>query len=193
MTNTKGIEISAVNCRMSTSIPANDGANGPRVPAFFGCGSWGERLPIRPRRIIVGTDFSPAAESAGRLAVGIALASDALVDLVHVFDAFTETFIHKDGDVLGKSDGILTEIDQALAHRERMTTAQGVRCVHTTLVGSPGIVLGRHAASTATDLIILGGGAQEPGRFGWTWGRRAADQILRSSRWRGIILVRHAV
>jgi nucleotide-binding universal stress UspA family protein len=154
--------------------------------------TWGSRTAIRARRILVGMDFSAAAESARRLALGIALGSDALVDLVHVFDGFTEAFTRHDPRVFENLDGLLGEIEHALARRERMGRVQGVRCVHTSLVGAPGIELAAHAARTRADLIVLADGEEEPGRFGFTWGRRASRQILQSTRWNGLILLRAA-
>lgn len=154
--------------------------------------TWGSRTSIRARRIMVGMDFSTAAESARRLALGIALGSDALVDLVHVFDGFTEAFTRHDPRVFENLDGLLGEIEHALARRERMGRVQGVRCVHTSLVGAPGIELAAHAARTRADLMVLADGEEEPGRFGFTWGRRAARQILQSTRWNGLILLRAA-
>lgn len=157
--------------------------------------TWDSRTSIRARRILVGMDFSPAAESARRLALGIALASDAVVDVVHVFDGFTEAFTRVPARprVLEDLDTLLGDIERALARRERMGRVQGVRCVHTSLVGAPGIELAEHAARTRADIILLGDGEEEPGRFGWTWGRRAARQIMTSPRWHGLILLRSAV
>ena len=170
-------------------LPANDCEREPNL-TVVGRAAWGSRMSTRPRRIVVGMDFSPAAESARRLALGIALASDALVDVVHVFDAFTETFLRNNIDALDNPERLLGEIDQALLRRERMALAQGVRCVHHGLVGAPGAELARHAAITETDLIVLGDAGEEPGRFGWTWGRLAAEQIRHNTRWRGLVLLR---
>jgi nucleotide-binding universal stress UspA family protein len=155
--------------------------------------TWRSRTSLRPKRIVVGMDFSPAAESARRLALAMALAADALVDLVFVFDAFTENFVRKNPAVDGRDDTLLAEIDQALLRRQRMAQAQGIRCVHTCLVGAPGIELGIHATITRTELIVLGDADEQPGRFGWTWGRRAAQQIRNSSHWRGTVLLRRAL
>jgi nucleotide-binding universal stress UspA family protein len=71
-----------------------------------------------------------------------------------------------------------------------MAAAEGVRCVHTNLSGAPGIELGKHAAATDADLMVLGVPAHEhPARFGWTWGRRAAEQMRRHGRWKGLIIL----
>jgi len=192
------IALTEVNQLVRQAQPANstqdDAAAGATSPgaSFVAHATWGSRTSLRARRILVGMDFSPAAESARRLALGIALGSDAVVDVVHVFDAFTEAFVRHDPRVLDNVDATLRDIEQALLRRERMARVQGVRCVHTSLVGAPGIELARHAALTRSDLIVLGDGDEQPGRFGWTWGRRAARQILRSARWQGMILLRPA-
>ena len=147
-------------------------------------------MSFQPTRILVGMDFSDAAESACRLATSIAGACDALVDLVHVFDVFDEIFVHHRRDVLDSPDALMDIIDSALAHRARLTRVQGVRATHTSLVGVPGLELAIHGAATNADLIVLGDSGEEEGPFGVTWGRRAADQIVRSKRWHGTILLR---
>jgi nucleotide-binding universal stress UspA family protein len=152
--------------------------------------TWESRANFHPRRILVGMDFSEASESARRFAVAIAVASDALIDLVHVFDVFTEAFICDNAEVLERAESIMSDIDRALVRRERLALAQGVRAVHTRLVGAPGIEIAIHAARTGTDLIVLGDGHEQLGPYGWTWGRRAAEQIAHSPRWRGVILLR---
>lgn len=168
----------------------DDDAPGPAERSVVVRATWNSRTSLRPRRIVVGMDFSPASESARRLAMGIAVSADAVVDVVHVLDAFRETFFHKNADVLGKGEGILTEIHHALIRRQQMALVQGVRCVQTSLVGTPGIELARHAARTGADLIVLGDGDEVPCQFGWTWGRRAALQIRDNGRWRGMVLLR---
>ena len=200
MINVKGLPLGDIANRfVAGSRPANtttlpSASESPKhasgtTAAVIGA-TWRSRTALRPKRIVVGMDFSPASESARRLAFGIALAADALVDIVHVLDAFTEAFLHKNPDVLATGDALLIEIDQSLARRQRMAQSQGIRCVHTSLVGAPGIELAIHAAITRTDLIVLGDTDEQPGRFGWTWGRRAAEQIRNSSHWQGTVLLR---
>jgi nucleotide-binding universal stress UspA family protein len=172
--------------------PANDCATSPASPSIVLAGAAGRRAPRlpTPRRIAVGIDFSPASEAARRLAAGIAASSQALLDLVHVMDAFTEVFIHENRRVIERSDSMPHEIERALAHRQQLALADGVRCVYTNLAGAPGVELGRHATATSADLIVLGIPAHEqPARFGWTWGRRAADQMRRAGSWKGLVLV----
>ncbi|HEY8925487.1 MAG TPA: universal stress protein, partial [Polyangia bacterium] len=162
------------------------------------------RLPLRPRRIIVGIDFSSVSEGARRLALGLARTTGAAVDLVGVLDAFDELFIRHNDHFLGAGDAgkdrggdgdaavdaLQAEIEEALVCRERLARAAGIRCEHTFLAGVPGLALSDHAIRTGADLIVLGAGPEEPARFGWAWGARAAEQILQSGKWRGPVLLR---
>jgi len=193
----------------STGEPAND-CDRPRALSDLGLSSpvgsrfTGGRLPLRPRRIIVGIDFSSVSEGARRLALGLARTTGATVDLVGVLDAFDELFVRHNDRLLGggtvedgvASDGdaavdaLQAEIEEALLCRERLARSAGIRCEHTFLAGVPGLVLGEHAIRTGADLIVLGAGPEEPARFGWAWGARAAEQILQSGKWRGPVLLR---
>jgi nucleotide-binding universal stress UspA family protein len=192
--------------RWSAGAPANDCArpgalsDAPFAPVPGGRFAGG-RFPLRPRRIVVGLDFSPISEGARRLALGLARATGAVVDLVGVLDAFGEIFVRHNDRLLAGTHGpapdgdaaleaLQAEIEEALVCRERLARAAGVRCEHTFLVGVPGLELGNHAVRTGADLIILGAGGDEPARFGWTWGARAADQILQAGKWRGPVLLR---
>jgi nucleotide-binding universal stress UspA family protein len=191
----------------SPGVPANDGAAAGRVaPSRFAAvhASGGRfargALPLRLRRIIVGIDFSPISEGARRLALGLARESGALVDLVAVLDAFDEIFVRKNYRLIAAAsrseetadmaDTLWAEMDDALTCRERLARAAGVRCVHSALVGAPGQELAEHALRTGADLIVLGVGDAQPGRFGWTWGGRAAEQLLHAGKWRGPVLLR---
>jgi nucleotide-binding universal stress UspA family protein len=171
--------------RLYSAQPANDSAQHeqaePPVP---------DPALLRARRIIVGVDFSPASESARRLAVGIARASGGTVDLVGVLDAFSQTFEHTDEDLASSPELVATFIDDALIRRVALALAEGVPCVRTSLLGVPGRALAEHALATDADLIVLGVGAQQATRFGRPWGRAAAEQILRAGRWRGPVLLR---
>ncbi|MEP6652295.1 MAG: universal stress protein [Myxococcales bacterium] len=187
------------------TVPANDadaanrpgggavaGSDGTDGTAARGGQCWTGLLPIKPRRILVGIDFSPAAESGRRLAVSLALATGAELDLVHVFDAFTESFLHRDPQVQERGEAILEDIDGELLGRERMARWQGVTCFHQALVGAPGRELARRAVRTGADLMVLGATRDLPGPFGWTWGLRALRQLLQASSWKGLILLRSA-
>lgn len=192
--------------RWSAGVPANDCARpGSFIDVRFTPATGGRfaggRFPLRPRRIVVGLDFSPISEGARRLALGLARATGAVVDLVGVLDAFGELFVRHNDQLLAGTEGpgsdgdaaveaLQAEIEEALVCRERLARTAGVRCEHTFLVGVPGLELGNHAIRTGADLIILGAGGEEPARFGWTWGARAADQILQVGKWRGPVLLR---
>lgn len=191
----------------SAGEPAND-CDRPRALSDLGPASvlggrfTGGRLPLRPRRIVVGIDFSSVSEGARRLALGLARTTGAAVDLVGVVDAFEELFVrHNDHLLAGRGDredeggdaavdALQAEIEEALVCRERLARSAGIHCEHTLLAGVPGLALGDHATRTGADLIVLGAGPEEPARFGWSWGARAADQILQSGRWRGPVLLR---
>ena len=192
--------------RWSPGEPAND-CGRPRALSELRIGSapggrfTGGRLPLRPRRIIVGVDFSAISEGARRLALGLARTTGAVVDLVGVLDGFDELFVRRSGRLLAGSesrsfdgdaavDALQAEIVEALRCRERLARAAGIRCEHTFLAGVPGLELGQHALRTGADLIVLGAGPDEPARFGWAWGARAAEQILQAGKWRGPVLLR---
>jgi nucleotide-binding universal stress UspA family protein len=191
----------------STGEPAND-CDRPRALSDLGMSSpvsgrfVGGRLPLRPRRIIVGIDFSSVSEGARRLALGLARTTGAAVDLVGVLDAFDELFVRRNDQLMGGGgagmdvdsdaavDALQADIEEALLCRERLARAAGIRCEHTFLTGVPGFALSDHAIRTGADLIVLGAGPEEPARFGWAWGARAAEQILQSGKWRGPVLLR---
>jgi len=172
--------------RLYSAQPANDGAadERPEAPPR-------EAPLLHARRLIVGIDFSPASESARRLAVGIARASGGTVDLVSVQDTFSQTFGARPQEQIGGPDLVAAFIDDALVRRVALALSEGVPCGRTSLMGVPGRELAEHALRTGADLIVLGvGAAEQAGRFGRPWGRQAAEQILREGRWRGPVLLR---
>src|SRR5438552_449917 len=96
--------------RWSAGAPANDCARpGSLVDLRFAPTTAGRfaggRFPLRPRRIVVGLDFSPISEGARRLALGLARASGAVVDLVGVLDAFGEIFVRHNDRLLAGPAG----------------------------------------------------------------------------------------
>lgn len=175
--------------RLYSAQPANDHAKA-------GAGDEAGEVPhpeaplLHARRILVGIDFSPASESARRLAVGIARASGGTIDLVSVLDTYRQTFGSASGDLVGGPDLVAAVIDDALVRRVSLALAEGVPCGRTSLLGTPGRELAEHARRTEADLIVLGVGSDQNGRFGRPWGRQAAEQILREGRWRGPVLLR---
>ncbi|HEX2657133.1 MAG TPA: universal stress protein [Polyangia bacterium] len=171
--------------RLYSAQPANDGAGDETVDAPAA------HAPLlHARRILVGVDFSPASESARRLAVGIARASGGTVDLVSVQDSYRQTFGSTPDDLIGGPDLVAAVIDDALVRRVALALAEGVPCGRTALLGAPGRQLAEHALRTEADLIVLGIGSEQASRFGRPWGRSAAEQILREGRWRGPVLLR---
>jgi nucleotide-binding universal stress UspA family protein len=141
------------------------------------------RYPAESRRIMVGIDFSGASDLAVNLVAGIAATTETLVDLVHVFDGFTEAFVRGDPSILDRVDAILANVGRALRMRALATAAQGVRCVTTSLVGAPGVELTRHAKATGADLLVLGIGIESSGPLGRAWSADAARQALRLGGW----------
>jgi nucleotide-binding universal stress UspA family protein len=145
------------------------------------------RLPLRPRRIIAAVDFTPAGERARTVAVELARASEAVLDLVHVLDAFDHIFMRRRPELVAEPQAVLDGIDVALESRASSARRHGVRCVWTSLVGAPGLELGRHATRTGADLLAIG--APVNGKdFAPGWGARALEQLLALPGWRGVVL-----
>jgi len=147
------------------------------------------RFPGEMRRIMVGVDFSPASDTAIGVVFAIAATTGTVVDLVHVFDGFTEAMVLGNRALLDHVDTVLARIDMALRARATAAAADGVRCVATSLVGAPGIELTAHARRTGADLLVLGVGADCRGPFGRAWSADAAAQALRTGAWHQRTLV----
>ena len=79
------------------------------------------RFPGEMRRIMVGVDFSPASDTAMGVVFAIAATTGTVVDLVHVFDGFTEGLVLGNWPLLDQVDAVLARIDRAL--RARATAA----------------------------------------------------------------------
>jgi nucleotide-binding universal stress UspA family protein len=141
------------------------------------------RFPSEARRIMVGIDFSPASDTAMGLVFGIAATTGTVVDLVHVFDGFTEAFVRGNRRALDDADALLARVEQGLRARTTAAASEGVRCVATSLVGAPGLEITRHARRTGVDLLVLGIGPDSRGPFGRAWSAEAADQALRTGAW----------
>jgi nucleotide-binding universal stress UspA family protein len=141
------------------------------------------RFPGEARRIMVGADFSQASDAAMGVVFGIAATTGTVVDLVHVFDGFTEAFVRGDPRLLDHVDAVLARVGQALRARTAAAASDGVRCVSTSLVGAPGIELTQHARRTGADLLVLGWGAEARGPLGRAWSADAAVQTLRMGSW----------
>ena len=141
------------------------------------------RFPGEMRRIMVGVDFSPASDTAMGVVFGIAATTGTVIDLVHVFDGFTEALVLGNRSLLDHVDTVLARIERELRARATAAAADGVRCVSTSLAGAPGIELTRHARRTGADLLVLGVGADSRGPFGHAWSANAAAQTLRTGAW----------
>ena len=141
------------------------------------------RFPGEARRIMVGVDFSQASDAALGVVFGIAATTGTVVDLVHVFDGFSEAFVFGDRPVLDHVDSVLARVGQALRARASAGMADGVRCVSTSLVGAPGIELTQHARRTGADLLVLGWGPDVRGPLGRAWSAAAAAQAVRTGTW----------
>ena len=137
-----------------------------------------------PHRIMVGVDFTRASDAALRLVLAIASTTGTLVDLVHVFDGFTEAFVCGDRPVLDRVDSVLAGVANALRVRARDGAAQGATCEVTSLVGAPALEISQHAEKTGADLLVLGLGADTRGSLGRAWSATAAKQVLRTGMWR---------
>jgi nucleotide-binding universal stress UspA family protein len=147
------------------------------------------RFPGETRRIMVGVDFSPASDTAMGVVFAIAATTGTVVDLVHVFDGFTEALVLGNRPLLDHVDGVLARVDRALRARANAAAGDGVRCVSTSLAGAPGIELTNHARYTGADLLVLGVGADSRGPFGRAWSADAAAQVLRTGAWHQRTLV----
>jgi nucleotide-binding universal stress UspA family protein len=146
------------------------------------------RRPLASRRIIAAVDFSPAGERARRVATAIAHAHDAVLDLVHVLDAFDHIFVRKRPEVIANPEAVLEGIRGALASRARAARLGGLCCFSTSLVGAPGLELARHARRTGADLMVIGQPARTGDPFRSAWGARALAQLPHLSCWRGVVV-----
>jgi universal stress protein A len=110
------------------------------------------------KRIVVGTDFSDRSDAAMDAAVSMAVAFQAVVDVVHV----VEPGILATPDSLGamalaeSTTPFVQQIDEALALRAAKATAARLVCQTNSLQGAPAQELVRHAEKTGADLIVVG-------------------------------------
>jgi nucleotide-binding universal stress UspA family protein len=107
-------------------------------------------------RIVVSTDFSDASVQALDRAATLADSFEASVDLVHVRARFA--YAVKSGLILvpaSQLDVVYADIDEALAAEAERMRERGVRCMTTSLVGSPPRRLVTHALRTGADLIVV--------------------------------------
>jgi nucleotide-binding universal stress UspA family protein len=139
-----------------------------------------DKKPSRPRRILVGTDFSEAADHAIDAAVTLAAALGAVVTIVHAYEVPPEGFpaeLHEaNPDTLAAYARRSTQsLEDAAAGRR----ASGVE-IHTALRkanASDGIAIAADAAGA--DLVVVG----THGRSGlrrWLLGS-VAERVIRTS------------
>jgi nucleotide-binding universal stress UspA family protein len=108
------------------------------------------------KRIVVATDFSPGSDAAMAHAFALAATLGAAVDLVHVLDPALLTAPAALGAMpLFDAQGLMDEIDEALATRSRQATDAGLVCSSDSLEGFPPREIVRHAEKTGADLIVL--------------------------------------
>lgn len=131
------------------------------------------------KSILVPLDGSPASEAALPLAVAVARAVGAHVELVHV---------HELAPLLGNAPVLDTALDtdvgrgmgqSVAALAERLTGAAGVPVTATLLMGPVAASLQQHAADQGTHLIVM----STHGRGGLTraWLGSVADRLIRSA------------
>jgi nucleotide-binding universal stress UspA family protein len=146
------------------------------------------RFPLSSRRIIAAVDFSPAGERARRVAIAMAHANDAVLDLVHVLDAFEHIFVRSCPELVTNPEAVLEGIQTALGSRARAARLGGVCCFSTSLVGAPGLELARHATRTGADLMVVGRPARIDDPFRSAWSARALAQLVHLTCWRGVVV-----
>jgi universal stress protein A len=113
--------------------------------------------PLSIKRIVVGTDFSQGSDAALAQAFSLAVALDAVVDLVHVVEPGILVAPASLGAMpLADAPALFDEIDRALSSRADEGQAAGLVCQTNSLQGFPPSELVRHAKKTGADLIIVG-------------------------------------
>jgi nucleotide-binding universal stress UspA family protein len=126
-------------------------------------------MPIK--RIVVGTDFSDGSDAALEVAVGMAAAFQAPLELVHV----VETGVMVAPIPLGAMalvDGaeLFGKIDAALTERAAKAVEKGLTCQTVSLQGHPPRMLVDHAKKVGASLIVVG-----------THGRTGIEHVLMGS------------
>lgn len=108
------------------------------------------------RRIVVGTDFSRAADDALAFAATLAGAHGAEIIL-----AFVEPPARREGRLEpGPGDASASRIRTALAERAELTSKYAVKVTPFVVAGEPADALGRLAKELKADLVAVGGHGQ---------------------------------
>ena len=111
----------------------------------------------RIRRILVATDFSPAAEHALRLAIQWARRLEADVEILHAIgEQDEERRYARPRDSASRSGRQRTNALEALRSILNRTSAAGVRAVADLTYGAPSIEIVKQAARSRADLVIVG-------------------------------------
>jgi nucleotide-binding universal stress UspA family protein len=105
-------------------------------------------------RILGVIEFDSDSEPTWRLAIRLARATDALLELVSVVDGFSEIFLRDNREISDDPDTFLAGRQLGLDVRVRRARAWGVRCIGSVLCGAPALEIPRHAARTAADLLV---------------------------------------
>ena len=113
--------------------------------------------PLSIKRIVMATDFSEGSDAAMVKAFGLALASHAVVDLVHVVDpAILFAPVSLGAMALADGGALFEEVDRALSSRAEEAQRLGLVCQSNSLQGFPPREIVRHAKKTGADLIVVG-------------------------------------
>jgi nucleotide-binding universal stress UspA family protein len=113
-------------------------------------------------RILVATDFSPAADEALARAVQMGLPLGAQIDLVYIREPAATPAL--EGRTFATSDAMHTYIETCLEERVRQVRAAGLPAAAKALCGSPPAEILRQARRTGADLIILGARGRSNGQ-----------------------------
>jgi nucleotide-binding universal stress UspA family protein len=113
--------------------------------------------PLSIKRIVVGTDFSEGSDAAMVKAFALALAHNAVVDLVHVVELGV-LFAPVSLGSMALADGpaLFEEIDRALSSRAEEAKRAGLVCQTNSLQGFPPAEIVQHAKKTSADLVVVG-------------------------------------
>ncbi|MBK7948942.1 MAG: universal stress protein [Deltaproteobacteria bacterium] len=111
----------------------------------------------RIRRILLATDFSPAAEQALQLAIHWARRLEADVEVLHAIpDPDEERLYEQPRDCASRSARNRANALEGLRSILTRTAAAGVRAVADLTYGAPSIEIVKYAARSRADLVVMG-------------------------------------
>ena len=105
----------------------------------------------RLRRILVGTDFTPAAVRAARRALRLPLAPAATVELIHAAPRIAPRTFEA-----SVKQAALAALDRQVADMTRGDMAPGLRVRKVLASGSPAEAMAREARARRSDLVVVG-------------------------------------